>query len=221
MGGSTHVDWGGAHGGKQHRTTYLARCPADALRRACTCLRTPRQAASAYMDQVPDGLPAYAPVARTRLQTSSRRSSVISAATASSSRGPVEHCFSLYDSKNVPWATLRLQSHSSSARFLPSYFEGQPINGRVDFNLSKPETIHGVSIIVNNSLSLTADCLDISFQFISSRAPSSRPTAILFLSGRLRRIYGPQIVEIPATRHHQVRSSIRANCRAPTPGPSH
>lgn len=103
------------------------------------------------MDQVPDGLPAYAPVARTRLQTSSRRSSVISAATASSSRGPVEHCFSLYDSKNVPWATLRLQSHSSSARFLPSYFEGQPISGRVDLNLSKPETIHGVSIIVNNT----------------------------------------------------------------------
>lgn len=70
----------------------------------------------------------------------------------SPSRPPVEHIYSLFDSRNVPWATLKLLSNVGSPRFLPAYFEGQTMQGAVHLHLRKPETILGVIVTISGTI---------------------------------------------------------------------
>ncbi|KAL5504238.1 hypothetical protein ACEPAH_8312 [Sanghuangporus vaninii] len=69
-----------------------------------------------------------------------------------SSRPPVEHLYSLFDSRNTPWASLKLISNVGSPRFLPAYFEGQAIQGKLELDIRKPETILGISITVSGTI---------------------------------------------------------------------
>ncbi|KAI5122906.1 hypothetical protein M0805_007584 [Coniferiporia weirii] len=73
----------------------------------------------------------------------------------STSRARVEHQYSLFDSRNVPWATLKLSSNVASPRFLPSYFDGQVVAGAVELALAKPETILAVSITLSGTIVAT------------------------------------------------------------------
>ncbi|KAL5525677.1 hypothetical protein ACEPAG_7013 [Sanghuangporus baumii] len=69
-----------------------------------------------------------------------------------SSRTPVEHIYSLFDSRNTPWASLKLVSNVGSPRFLPAYFEGQSIQGKLELDIRKPETILGISLTVSGTI---------------------------------------------------------------------
>ncbi|KAL5486113.1 hypothetical protein ACEPAI_7157 [Sanghuangporus weigelae] len=69
-----------------------------------------------------------------------------------SSRPPVEHVYSLFDSRNTPWASLKLISNVGSPRFLPAYFEGQSIQGKLELDMRKPETILGISVTVSGTI---------------------------------------------------------------------
>ncbi|KAL5526472.1 hypothetical protein ACEPAF_8195 [Sanghuangporus sanghuang] len=69
-----------------------------------------------------------------------------------SSRAPVEHVYSLFDSRNAPWASLKLISNVGSPRFLPAYFEGQSIQGKLELDIRKPETILGISLTVSGTI---------------------------------------------------------------------
>ncbi|EJD06848.1 uncharacterized protein FOMMEDRAFT_17310 [Fomitiporia mediterranea MF3/22] len=68
------------------------------------------------------------------------------------SRPPVEHVYSLYDSRNAPWATLKLISNVASPRFLPAYFQGQTLHGALELDLRKPESILGISITISGTI---------------------------------------------------------------------
>lgn len=73
----------------------------------------------------------------------------------SAPRAPTEHTYSLYDSRNVPWATLKLASTAVSPRYLPSYFEGQTITGAIDLNFAKPEAIQAVTVTLSGKIVAT------------------------------------------------------------------
>lgn len=70
-------------------------------------------------------------------------------------REPTEHVFSLYDSRETPWATLKLLSNVPSTRSLPSYFDGQTVSGRVELALSKPESILAVTVTLSGTIVAT------------------------------------------------------------------
>ncbi|KAH8117917.1 hypothetical protein DFH11DRAFT_1723916 [Phellopilus nigrolimitatus] len=70
-------------------------------------------------------------------------------------RGPVEHQYSLFDSRAAPWATLTLYSNVASPRFLPSYFDSQTVQGAVSLALARPESIRAVSITFSGTIVAT------------------------------------------------------------------
>lgn len=97
--------------------------------------------------------PSYSSVrlASPRHPSSSSRSSTAGRAP----RRPVEHKFSLKDSRNTPWATLTVNSNAISSEYLPSFFEGQPISGRFELNLSRPEVIQAIIVTVDGTIVAT------------------------------------------------------------------
>jgi len=51
----------------------------------------------------------------------------------------VDYPYSNHPGQETPWLLLRLKSMTSSNAYLPAYKEGQPIQGKVILDLSKPE----------------------------------------------------------------------------------
>lgn len=70
-------------------------------------------------------------------------------------RAPVEHAYYLHNTSGLPWAALRITSNAASDRFLPSYYEGQTISGRVELTLPKPESLHSVTVTLTGSVVAT------------------------------------------------------------------
>jgi hypothetical protein len=60
-----------------------------------------------------------------------------------------EHIFQTSDGKNATWATLKLTSSSRSAKQQPVYVEGQNVTGTIELNLTVPDAIHSVDILVS------------------------------------------------------------------------
>ncbi|KAF8194357.1 hypothetical protein K438DRAFT_1827838 [Mycena galopus ATCC 62051] len=71
---------------------------------------------------------------------------------SSGSRGSTEHVFSLKDKKNQIWATLKLFSSASTPTSLPTFLEGDKINGTLNLNIPANEKIAGVSILVRGEI---------------------------------------------------------------------
>lgn len=85
-----------------------------------------------------DSLPSY--TART---SSSLRQNIARAADRS------EHTCSLENSKGHSWVSLTVNSRSQHPKSPPTYFERDLIDGRVDFDLEKSESIKAVIISVS------------------------------------------------------------------------
>ncbi|KDQ56976.1 hypothetical protein JAAARDRAFT_35575 [Jaapia argillacea MUCL 33604] len=76
--------------------------------------------------------------------------------TSANRRELTDHVYHLYNSKNKPWASLKVRSTARSNKFLPVYYEGEPINGEVELNFEKEERIKAVSLMVMGRLISTA-----------------------------------------------------------------
>ncbi|KAJ6520896.1 hypothetical protein DFH09DRAFT_1331546 [Mycena vulgaris] len=72
--------------------------------------------------------------------------------TAGAVRPLTEHVFEIKDKKKKPWATLKLSSSAPRATSLPTFLEGDKINGSVTLDLSNSEKILGVSILIRGSV---------------------------------------------------------------------
>lgn len=83
------------------------------------------------------------------------------------SRPPVQHSYSLHGSKNNPWATLTLASNVSDPRFLPAYYQGQTISGSVSLMLTKPESIHSISLILSGTITAASTPVPFTFWEVS------------------------------------------------------
>lgn len=63
-------------------------------------------------------------------------------------RAPTEHVYPLVDGRSRPWATLKVYSSAKSAKSLPTFFEKEKINGSLELNVEKGESIQAVTATV-------------------------------------------------------------------------
>ncbi|KAJ6453212.1 hypothetical protein C8R47DRAFT_261805 [Mycena vitilis] len=87
-----------------------------------------------------DSLPAYSPRGGNRRHRSG------------GTGGSTEHVFSLEDKKNKIHATLRLFSSAPTSNSLPTFLEGDKMNGSLELNVSNNEKIAGVSVFVRGEI---------------------------------------------------------------------
>jgi hypothetical protein len=62
-------------------------------------------------------------------------------------REAMEHTFSLADGRSS-WANLRLRSSAKSAKSLPTFYEKENLNGVLEIDADKADSIHSVSAVV-------------------------------------------------------------------------
>jgi hypothetical protein len=62
-------------------------------------------------------------------------------------REPTEHVYLLTE-KNRPWVTLKLYSSAKSSKSLPTFFEKERINGSLEINADRGDSIHSVTAVV-------------------------------------------------------------------------
>jgi len=67
-------------------------------------------------------------------------------------RPQVEHAYHLTNSKNKPWATLKLRSSAKSPSLIPTFFQHEDIVGSLELNLDKVETISAVTVTLKGRL---------------------------------------------------------------------
>jgi len=77
-----------------------------------------------------------------------RRSPTLRPLTAPSSPR-TEHVFELSNKKKGTWAKLKLLSGARSPKQLPIYFEGENITGTIELDLTIPDAIHCIYVLVS------------------------------------------------------------------------
>lgn len=97
-----------------------------------------------------------APATGSELPAYSRRNTL--AAPLQPPREPTAHLFQLAGSSGKAWATLKVFSSAKSAKSLPTFYEKENINGSVELNMERGDTISTVNIRVS-FLSLSRVCL--------------------------------------------------------------
>ena len=63
-------------------------------------------------------------------------------------REPIEHVYALKEN-NRNWVTLKLYSSAKSPKSLPAFFEGEHINGSLEINAERGDSIHSVTAKVH------------------------------------------------------------------------
>ena len=66
----------------------------------------------------------------------------------SAPREPTEHVFQIADGKSKPWITLTLRSSAKSSRSLPTFFEKENINGQLEVDAEKGDSIQAITAAV-------------------------------------------------------------------------
>lgn len=89
------------------------------------------------MDVDHSELPAYSP-----------REGIASLTTASGPRDLVTHSYPLINKQGRQWVTLNVMSKARSPDSLPRVFEGEPILGSVELDLSEETSMKSVSVSV-------------------------------------------------------------------------
>jgi hypothetical protein len=67
-------------------------------------------------------------------------------------RPHVEHAYHLGNSKNKPWATLKVRSSAKSPKLIPTFFQYEDIVGSLELNLEKGDTISAVTVTVKGRI---------------------------------------------------------------------
>jgi hypothetical protein len=85
-------------------------------------------------------LPSYRPPAPLRPGISSAPSSTVDATT---------HQWSLTNRNQRPWVTLKLKSRARATTNRPYFFQGDTLDGEVELNLERPDSIRAVEVEVS------------------------------------------------------------------------
>ncbi|KAF9466644.1 hypothetical protein BDZ94DRAFT_1157821 [Collybia nuda] len=84
-------------------------------------------------------------------------------------REPTEHVYLLTE-KNRAWVTLKIQSSAKSSKSLPTFFEKENINGSLEINADKGDSIHSITATVTGRI-ITGSGADDIFTFLSQSLP--------------------------------------------------
>ena len=61
---------------------------------------------------------------------------------------PTEHVFQVTDGKSKPWIKLTLRSSARSAKSLPTFFEKENINGQLEVEAERGDSIQAITATV-------------------------------------------------------------------------
>ncbi|KAF8071809.1 hypothetical protein FPV67DRAFT_1560575 [Lyophyllum atratum] len=84
-------------------------------------------------------------------------------------REPTEHVYLLAE-KNRPWVTLKLYSSAKSSKSLPTFFEKENINGTLEINADKGDSIQSITATVTGRIITGANASD-AFTFLNQSLP--------------------------------------------------
>jgi len=82
---------------------------------------------------------------------------------------PTEHVYLLTE-KNRPWVILKLYSSAKSSKSLPTFFEKENINGTLEINADRGDSIQSISAIVTGRIITGANASG-SFTFLNQSLP--------------------------------------------------
>lgn len=97
--------------------------------------RFSRPPSGPFTDSTNDVLPPY-----------SRRATI--AQPVHAVREPTEHVFQTSEGKSKPWFTLKLRSSAKSSRSLPTFFEKENINGQLEVDAERGDSIQAITATV-------------------------------------------------------------------------
>ena len=63
-------------------------------------------------------------------------------------RSATEHLFHVLNGKGKPWITLKVYSSAKSSRSLPTFFEKETINGLLEVDAEKGDSIQAITATV-------------------------------------------------------------------------
>ena len=63
-------------------------------------------------------------------------------------RPATEHLFHVFNGKGKPWITLKVYSSAKSSRSLPTFFEKEAINGLLEVDAEKGDSIQAITATV-------------------------------------------------------------------------
>lgn len=63
-------------------------------------------------------------------------------------REATEHLFQVADGKSRPWITLKVFSSAKSSRSLPTFFEKENINGQLELDAERGDSIQAITATV-------------------------------------------------------------------------
>ncbi|CAA7267040.1 unnamed protein product [Cyclocybe aegerita] len=108
--------------------------------------------------------------AANELPAYSRRNTLAQPIPAGLRREPTEHVFQSAEGKNRPWITLRVYSSAKSARSLPTFFEKENINGKLEVDAVRGDSIQAITVVVTGRI-ITGSNIDDSFVFLHHTQP--------------------------------------------------
>lgn len=88
----------------------------------------------------------------------------------SSPRPPTEHLHQLFDGKGMPWASLKVFSSAKSTKSLPTFFEKENLNGTLELDVGKGESIQAITATVTGRI-ITGAGSDDSYTFLNLTVP--------------------------------------------------
>ena len=116
-------------------------------------------------------------------------------------RPATEHLFQVSNGKGKPWITLKVYSSAKSAKSLPTFFEKETINGLLEVDAEKGDSIQAITatVCVFFFPSKINSFLIFFFRWPVASSPALIQTSAL-PSWATRNPYGPNILTFPAFR---------------------
>ncbi|KAF8802489.1 hypothetical protein BYT27DRAFT_7112534 [Phlegmacium glaucopus] len=111
--------------------------------------------------------PGPAPSSGSELPSYTRRSSVTQVPPP---RRATEHLFHVFNARGKPWITLKLYSSAKSSKSLPTFFEKENINGLLELDAEKGDSIQAITATVTGRI-ITGSNIDDSFAFLNYTQP--------------------------------------------------
>lgn len=116
--------------------------------------------------------------------------------------GRTEHTYTINNTNEHPWMTLKVKSWASSKNSLPVFIEGQSIEGIVELDLRKSDSINAINVTVCVPHLISTRLTHLSFTKLVGRVEFSRLEHKTFL-----------------TTSETVWDSSKGDPRSPTPTP--
>ncbi|KJA16442.1 hypothetical protein HYPSUDRAFT_147727 [Hypholoma sublateritium FD-334 SS-4] len=112
--------------------------------------------------------PGPAPSSGSELPAYTRRNTLTQAVNLR--RDPTEHVFQAADGKSKPWITLRVFSSAKSSKSLPTFFEKENVNGKLEIDAERGDSIQAVTAVVTGRI-ITGSNVGDSYVFLSLSQP--------------------------------------------------